>query len=132
MPRATISTEAERKELKSAPPDGYVELRRMPYGDWLKRQEMAMKMTVSGGGRGQGRQAMSGEVAMANMAVTQFEFQRCIVDHNLEDADGNKLDFNGNAALQQLDPKIGNEIGQYIMEMHEFDLGNSSNGSDTP
>jgi hypothetical protein len=132
MPRATISTDTVHKDLESCPPDGYVDLRRMPYGDWLKRQEMAMRLTVSGGGRGRQRESMSGEVAMANQAVTQFEFQRCIADHNLEDEDGNKLDFSGQAAIAKLDPKIGNEIGQYIMELHEFDLGNSSNGSDTP
>ena len=48
MPRATISTATEKFELTSAPPDGYVVLKRRNYGDQLKRRDLVMLMNVKG------------------------------------------------------------------------------------
>lgn len=121
MPRATITTESVHYDLKTLE-DGFVELRRMSYDKWLSRQEMALRMQFEGKKGG----SVAGEMAMANKAVTQFEFRECIVDHNLEDENGNHLDFRSPAALAMLDPRIGNEIGQYIMELHEFDASGNS------
>jgi hypothetical protein len=100
----------------------------MPYGDWLHRQELAMQMEIEASGRSQD---IKGKVLAANQAVTAYEFGKCVVEHNLEDDDGNLLDFRGPRALDLLDPKIGNEIGTYIAELHEFDAGNSNSGSST-
>lgn len=132
MPRATVSTEPERKDLKSLP-GGYVTLRRMPYGAWLHRQEMALRLQMEAqGGRGNANATMKGEMQMANKAVTVFEFQQCIVDHNLENDSDERLDFRTPGAVEQLDARVGNEIGEYIREMHEFDLGNSQSASGMP
>jgi hypothetical protein len=48
----------------------------------------------------------------------QFEFSNCIVDHNLEDEHGVKLDFTNPMTLSVLDPKVGEEIEQYIEELN--------------
>lgn len=125
MPQATISTEPIRKDLKSAPPDGFVVLRRMSYGKYLMRQEMALKLKVAAG-KNQ-KKDFEGELGMANKAVTVFEFKECVVDHNLTNADGSKLDFAQEYTLEMLDPRIGDEIGTYINELHMFDpQGNST------
>src|SRR5262245_33703865 len=128
MPKATISQEAVRYDLKTLP-EGYVELRRMPYGQWLHRQELAMRLSIEAQGRQQA--GFKGEMVMANQAVTQFEFQQCVVSHNLENDAGEPLDFRSPHSLALLDPKIGNEISRYISEMHEFEAGNSSDGSNS-
>jgi hypothetical protein len=133
MPRATVDTTPKRYDLESLP-EGFVTLRRMPFGDWLHRQELALRLQMQQEmGKRKGQAAdMKAEMQMANKAVTVFEFRKCMVDHNLEDEQGNKLDFSGPVALEQLDPRVGNEIGQLISELHEFDLGNSQTVSDTP
>lgn len=130
MPKATISQETVHKDLHALP-EGWVELRRMPYGQWLHRQELAMRMSIETQGGQRSNQGIKGEMVMANQAVTQFEFTQCVVDHNLENDAGEKLDFRSAQTMQLLDPKVGNEIAQYIMELHEFDSGNSSSGSDS-
>jgi hypothetical protein len=130
MPKATISQQTVHKDLHSLP-EGFVELRRMPYGQWLHRQELAMRMSIETQGSQRNNQGIKGEMVMANQAVTQFEFTQCIVDHNLENDAGEKMDFRSAQSLQLLDPKVGNEIATYIMELHEFDSGNSSSGSDS-
>jgi hypothetical protein len=101
----------------------------MPYGQWLHRQELAMRLSIEA----QGRQAagFKGEMVMANSAVTQFEFTHCIISHNLENENGDALDFRSAQALAVLDPKVGQEISTYISEMHEFEAGNSSDGSNS-
>jgi len=122
MPRATVDTTPVHEDLKSLP-EGFVELKRMPYGNWLKRQEMSMRMTVEAAEGN--KKGMRGEMELSNHAVTSFEFSNCIVDHNLEDAAGVKLDFTQPQAIAVLDPQVGNEISELIREMHEVDEGNS-------
>ncbi len=123
MPRATVNIEeTTRVDLKSCP-GGFVELRRLPYGDYLQRQQMAMEMKM---------QATKGKVAemdikSAGLKVAEFEFSRCIVTHNLEDNEGNPLNFKEAYTIRLLDPRIGNEIGDEINKLHDYDsedLGN--------
>lgn len=124
MPSAVVTTKTERYDLKTLE-GGFVELRRMSYGQWLHRQELSLRLKIESE-RGKGT---AGEMAMANKSVTLYEFQQCLVDHNLEDENGTPLDFRNATTLERLDPRIGNEIGQYISELHEFneeDLGNVS------
>lgn len=125
MPSAVVNTDSKRYELKSLE-GGFVELKRMSYGQWLHRQELALRLEVKAG---KGSAGAGGEMAIANKAVTQYEFQQCLVNHNLEDENGSPLDFRQITTLERLDPRIGNEIGLYISELHEFnsdELGNES------
>lgn len=118
MPRATVSQEGVRKDLKSLP-EGYVVLKRMSYGEFLDRRDMSGIMTIAGTKR-QKAQDVMGEVAMANRKVATYEFGKCIIEHNLEDDKGNLIDFNSPLWQRILDPKIGDEIGTYIDELHQF------------
>lgn len=122
MPRATISTTAERFELKSLA-EAWVELRRMSYGKWLERSQMAMQIGIEAGRNNGG---MRGNIEMLNRQVTAFELKECLVDHNLLDDNDEKLDLTKAANLDRLDPQVGQEIGELIRVLHEFgdDLGN--------
>jgi hypothetical protein len=57
---------------------------------------------------------------MLQRAATQIDFQSCIVDHNLEDETGRKLDFRSFSDIDMLDPKIGEEISTLIDELNNF------------
>lgn len=120
MPSAVTSPQdTERKDLKTLP-EGFVVLRRMTYGQFLKRQELAMGMSMSGADKNDMQMA----IAIASRKATEFEFANCIVEHNLEDENGQPLDFSNPNTLDRLDPRIGNEIGAYINEMNQYDEGN--------
>lgn len=116
MPKAVIDfEETHHRDLKSCP-GGYVELRRLSYGEKLHRQTIAMDASASGSGK----QAKMTLQSM-HQRVALFEFGRCIVDHNLEDAVGRKLDFKSQADLEKLHPQIGDEIDKYLSELNNFE-----------
>ena len=131
MPKATVSTqETQRFDLKSCE-GGFVELRKLSYGEVLTRRQIATEISMRGGNRKDAKttvELMAEETAL-------FDFKKCIVDHNLEDDNGTKLDFRSKMALAILDPKIGTEIDTLIDGLNNFnpegdsDLGNSPNGS---
>lgn len=117
MPKATIDTEyTEHKDLKTLP-DGYVILRRLSFGQVMERR-MFTKLEIETGGR---NKDLKGELAMANRRITEFEFKTCIVDHNLEDEGGRKLDLTKASDFNKLEPKVGQEIEAYISEMNNFE-----------
>jgi len=122
MPVATIDPDATDKfDLKSLS-GAYVVLRRMPYGKYLHRQEMALQLKIESR---KGQSGSTGHMDMANRKVTEFEFAQCIVDHNLEDANGEPLDFTNPRSFEFLNPQVGNEIGDLINDLHQFDtVGN--------
>lgn len=121
MPKATVSNDTERVDLRSCP-EGYVVLRRLTYGQLLERREMAADMQITGDQRG-----AQGSIKQAQRAVAEFEFKHCIVDHNLENDAGQLLNFSQPGTIQMLDPRIGEEIGQAIDQLNQFevDQGNS-------
>jgi hypothetical protein len=123
MPRATVNIEdTKRVELKTAPPDGYVVLRRMSYGQIIQRREMATQMRVtSGSSNGKRGGGFEGEMNMINERVQRYEFQKCIIDHNLEDEKGRKLNFENPSDFTILDPRVGQEIEHHISQMNNFD-----------
>jgi hypothetical protein len=126
MPRATVSiTDTERYELKACE-GGFVELRRLSYGEKMKRQEMSFGAAMKVDSGRKQHQSAEMTMDMAQTAATEFEFKNCIVDHNLEDEAGNKLDFKSPAHVHLLDPRIGEEIANYISDMNNapVDLGN--------
>lgn len=118
MPRATRSPDHERIELKSCP-GGFVVLRQMSYGEYLKRREMAANMEVESKKGGKGQDAKS-IINMMARRTSEFEFSSCIVEHNLEDDKGDLLDFGRSSTLDVLDPRIGEEIDINIERMNQF------------
>jgi len=119
MPRATNNIEdLEHFDLKSCP-GGFVDLRRMTYGQYLRRQGMAMDMQMKGGdGRSKANVI---DIDLGQEKVTHFEFSVCIAGHNLEDDNGNQLDFKNAGHVQILDPRVGQEIGDLINKMNSFE-----------
>jgi hypothetical protein len=86
---------------------------------------MAGKMAMSG----TTEQNMQIDVSMMQLAVAQYEFQNCLVEHNLEDENGNTLSFPQD--MGRLNPRIGEEISSLIDKLNQFEVseGNSGNGS---
>lgn len=121
MPKATFSSESKRFELKSLP-DGYVVIKRMSYGQSLQRREMG-KITLA---LSKGRDT-TGEMALANKEASYLEFSWCIVEHNLEDENGQLLNLSNRNDIDRLDPRIGQEIDSYINEMNNFEDDDTKN-----
>ena len=126
MPRATNNiNDTIRVDLKSCP-GGFVVLRRMSYGQRLKRDAMALDMSM----RSQGKERVI-DIEAAQEEVTFFEFASCVAEHNLEDERGDLLRFSEKYAVVALDARIGAEISAEIEKLHDFqaDLGNSLESS---
>lgn len=115
MPRAINTIDTVHYELKSCP-GGFVELRRMTYAQYLRRQEMMMNMQVSGSNG-----KTTGEMKVNGLTVAQFEFRICVANHNLTDDQDQLLDFKQLHTLEILDPKVGQEIGEFIDKMNQLD-----------
>ncbi len=116
LPRATVSLEPKTEELKTCP-DGWVKLRRMSYGELLASNDMAFSVSVEAdsGSRDpkMGLGASTGRIA-------EYRFKVCIVDHNLENEAGSKLDFKNPQTMHLLDPNVGQEIDELISKMHDW------------
>lgn len=116
MPRATVSDEVKRFDLKSCE-GGWVDLKRLTYGQYLERRDMATKMTaVTGATRD-----IETEIKMMQEKTVQYEFKHCIIDHNLEDENSNILDMSSPLVIRMLDPRIGEEIAKLIDSLNQFE-----------
>lgn len=116
MPDASVNTEPVRRELKSAPPDGYVELLQLPYYDMLRRRDGAARMYAEASESGE----MDNKLFMESMQEWSrvFEFKHCIVGHNLTDKNGTAFDFSKAETLRKLNPNVGHEIERLIDELN--------------
>jgi hypothetical protein len=127
MPRATVTHDTTRINLKSAPPDGYVDLRTLSFHEMTTRQDIATRMyQEQSTGKGKKKNAkdeetIRGYFEIMNVAVTEYEFRNCIVAHNLEDENGELIDFTRPMQAWRLDPKVGQEIDSAIEKMNQFD-----------
>jgi len=125
MPRATVDImKTERFELKSCP-GGFVELRKLSYGQILERRGMMAGMRVRAGQKGE----FEGEIQTINNKVTLFEIKNCLVDHNLEDDKGQPLDLSQQHVLFSLEPKIGQEIETLIDKLNNFEEDDGAEGN---
>lgn len=116
MPRAVADlTQTERLDLATLP-GGFVELRKMLYGELLHRRDIASTMKARKGSKG--NRDVSFEFDTDELNVQHYEFRTCIVEHNLEDENDKPLDFNRKEHVAKLDPKIAGEIEKKIMEMN--------------
>lgn len=116
MPVAVVVNDTERFELKSLP-EGYVVIRQMTYGERLKRSGLSSKMKVTADKKSE----YAGELEMAVEKISLWDFQNLIVDHNLDDANGNRLNFRNIADIQRLNSRVGEEIGKYIDQLNSFE-----------
>jgi hypothetical protein len=129
MPNAVVKTDTEHFDLKTLP-EAYVELRRMSFGE--KNKQMSLIGSQMEMKSDQKTREVAAIMNFASEKSTAWQFANLIVDHNLEDADGRKLNFSNQHDLDRLDPRVGEEIAVLIDGMNNFseaDLGNSQNGS---
>lgn len=117
----------EHFELKSAPPDGFVTLRPLPFGIKLARRSKATRMMmrqqpVKSRQQAQNQESVF-ELESHDEWAVAFDFSYCIGEHNLEMAEGQPFDFsnekNARMAVKQLDPKVGAEIERLITSLNE-------------
>lgn len=111
MPRATANQETRREDLKTLE-GGFVEIRRLSFGERLAVRSMLAKMKM-GNAEGKAKD-VSIEAAMDHGAVQFFKFANAIVDHNLEDHLGRKLNLKSRKDFDSLDESVGYEIENLI------------------
>jgi len=134
MPRATVLKTTERKDLTTLPAadgveGGWVELRRLSYGEKLQKDAEAMKMRFAMGDSMKDKTDINAEVSIVNEIATLLEMQRCVVRHNLttpvdpnDETKGERpIDFNKWSDMRELDPRVGEEISILIGEMNDFE-----------
>jgi len=120
MAVATITQPTENFKLKSAPPDGYVTIRRMTWGEKLKRQSMMTKYRMEMAKTTKDKD-MALDVDIMQEKVSHWEFANLIVEHNLTHEKETALNFRNIADIDRLGPIVGEEIQKYIDEMNSFE-----------
>ena len=127
MPKATVNPETFRKELRTLP-EGFVVLRTLSFHEMEMRKDIAGRMyseqiaSDRQKGRTPDEEMQRAYFESMNVKVTEFEFRNCIVDHNLfvDDAETQLIDFQKPMHTWKLDPKIGQEISDYITELTQY------------
>jgi hypothetical protein len=109
----TVSEEIPLKTLEG----GWIKLRKLTYGQMMHRQDIAAKMAITSDQRSKNVEMA---IDMAQAVVTQFEFANCIIDHNLEDENGVKLNLSATADINRLDPQVGAEISDLIDGLNQL------------
>jgi hypothetical protein len=120
MPDVTVDPgQYTRYDLKTAPPDGFVMLRPLPYGMKLTRRDKASRMKMQTE-QGRGRKPTSEiELETLNEWAIAHDFAYCVGEHNLTDRNDVLLDFTHPMTLKTLNPKVGSEIEKYLEELNE-------------
>lgn len=140
MPIGTILSDAQKYPLKSAPAnpqmpgdeDGFILARPLPYGMKLERRDKSTRMRLEQQIRTKKSirqdepQMQKIEIESESEWAANFDFTYCIVDHNLTDVNGTKLDFSNPMAIKSLNPKIGSEIETILSELNGDDLDEAS------
>lgn len=121
MPNATANVqETIRLELKSLP-GGYVEAKRLTYGEKIQRRAMTAGLKIQGGKKK--TDDFMGEMQLITEESTIFDFAHCIVDHNLYKDDDEQVPFDltKKTDVRMLDPRIGEEIDNWLSEINNFE-----------
>jgi hypothetical protein len=119
MAVATVVTTSDRFELTTAPPDGYVVIRRMTWGEKLKRQGMMTNFRMDVGGNKKDDMAM--DVNLFKEKVSLWEFSNLVLEHNLTDDKLVALNFKNPVDVERLGPLVGEEIQKRIDEINSFE-----------
>lgn len=121
MAIAVVTQQVERCELKSAPPDGYVVIRRMNYGESLKRKDMMASIAMSMDAKGKGGGETKMQMDLLQEKTSLWEFANLIVEHNLTDEKESKLDFKRPEHARAIVGRIGDEIQMHIDRINSFE-----------
>ena len=121
MAVAVVTQQTERCDLKSAPPDGFVTIRRMNYGESLQRKDMMASIAMSMNTKGKGDGETKMQMDLLQEKTSLWEFSKLIVDHNLTDDKERKLDFSNPAHVRAIVGRIGDEIQMHIDRINSFE-----------
>lgn len=113
----------EKCALKSCPPDGYVIIRRMDYGESLKRKDMmaSMAMELNDKKGANTEETMKLQMKILQGDISIWEFSNLIIDHNITDEKENKLDFKNPNHVKMLRGPVGDEIQMHIDKLNSFE-----------
>lgn len=133
MPRATTNpADTHRLDMKTVP-GGYVVARRLTYGEKIQRRALVGGLKIEGSKeRGSKRSDFAGEMQLINEQANMFDFQHCIVEHNLtkpnsnpelaeDEANDEPLDFKKPADIKALGAREGEEISDWLDELNNFE-----------
>lgn len=119
MPIGVVTENEEKCQLKTCPPDGYVIIKKMNYGQSLERQDMiaeiAMQMPKDK------RVDPKMEIKFLQRKTALWEFANLILDHNITDKEGRQLNFKSEADVTLLQGPIGDEIQNHINRLNSFE-----------
>ena len=128
MPRAvSVPGETQKFDLSTLPPSGneeggWVELRKLTFEEILYRNDIAANIEFDfqqrRKKRGSKPQERTARIQTVQAKVTQYEFPKTIVKHNLEDDGGRLLSFASDKDFNMLNPLVGDEIQDIIYEMN--------------
>jgi hypothetical protein len=128
MPKASVDPQTHEYQLATCP-GAFVKLRTLSFHEMQQRQDVAARMyreeSANDVRRGKVKQDDDAKVRayfdVMNVAVTEFEFRNCVIDHNLfiDDAETQKIDFTKPMRTWMLDPKIGDEISELIDKLNQ-------------
>lgn len=121
MPVAVVINSTVRKNLKTCPPDGYVVIRRMNYGESLKRRDMMASIAMQLDTKGNKNEGARMQMDLLQEKTSLWEFGNLIVEHNLTDANDRTLNFKNPEDIKMIEGRIGDEIQQYINELNSFE-----------
>ena len=118
MPFAGAVTDTIHIDLKSVE-GGWVDLRRMTYGQKLQRQSEA-KLGIDMSSKSKD---IKGERAMVTKKAIYDEYKNCVVDHNLfkDFEETAKFNYANTQDVDFLDPRIGEEINKHISDLNNFE-----------
>jgi len=120
MPLATVSRETVGPLYLETVEDGWIKVRKMGYGKHLKRQELAARVSQQMPEKGsKTKDDRRLDYTMLAEDSQLFVFRECLVDHNLEDENGLKIDLHTRMGIENLDGKVGEEIDKLIDMVNE-------------
>lgn len=120
MPIAVVVENNKKFELKSLP-DGFVVIRRMNYGESLKRKDMMASVAMDMEKRSGQEQSTKLQMEILSEKTTLWEFSTLIMDHNLTDENDKPLSFKDPNHVKKLVGRVGDEIQQYINDLNSFE-----------
>lgn len=128
MPVAVVIDTPQRFPLKTLPKnealpspegdEGFVVLRRLSHGDKMTRRSFTSKMTVKAK---RGQKDVESELEAFNEKTDLYDFANCVVDHNLTNDKGAKLDFRKAEDVRSLDGQVAEEISTLMDKLNNFE-----------
>jgi hypothetical protein len=112
VPRATVKKDTVGPLNLTTLEGGWVKLCKLSYGEKNEHQELVSRLSSSFERDGKKEREIRLDMALMNGDV--YLFRKCIVDHNLEDEDGRKLDLSNPVDAAKLDPAVGDEVTDLI------------------